>query len=203
MVFSSELTVTYDTAAAEICSTFRAANVGWPDFCVTSSACLYLSTERRSLSFQSCKLKHDEPQLVVQVFICAVYKEKRFLLLIRIPSGCEFLLDFLFVHIQQREEAGEAQRCPVHAEQPHREYFPGPGPDHTSRLEYPRITVTHTNIVCRCLCCNRVSISLSWAWTTSPTWVTCAVGPPSTRPWVACSWSIWVNTNVHSHMLAC
>lgn len=33
-----------------------------------------------------------------------------------------FLLDLPAVHIQQCEEAGEAQRCPVHVEQPHGEY---------------------------------------------------------------------------------
>lgn len=40
----------------------------------------------------------------------------------RVCVSESFLLDWLFVHIQQCEEAGEAQRCPVHVEQPHSEY---------------------------------------------------------------------------------
>ncbi len=36
--------------------------------------------------------------------------------LIYVPGSVCFLLDLLLVHVQQCEEAGEAQRCPVHVE---------------------------------------------------------------------------------------
>lgn len=46
-----------------------------------------------------------------------------------------FLLDATRVHVQQREEAGEAQRCPVHAQQPHGEYPSSTFKDLRSRSE--------------------------------------------------------------------